>query len=220
MYGLFDYTINSREDLKYINKDSKIKNLYINYNCKLDGYYCRNMYVNSNVEIYNCIIEESLIITNPNKFSLIRNCMIGDILIEGIGAFNTSLHIEHNIIYDSVRLNGFKCDNKNVTIYIYQNEINGIVKINNNVNSLSDCAITVSCNRFVEKSTKYIIAEHPEFIDVKDNYITDGHKIKFLKLKEFDNHSGYNRSYLGNSLSLFVYENNYRRKQEIGRAHV
>ena len=29
MYGLFDYTINSREDLKYINKDSKIKNLYI-----------------------------------------------------------------------------------------------------------------------------------------------------------------------------------------------
>ena len=82
-----------------------------------------------------------------------------------------------------------------------------------NVNSLSDCAITVSCNRFVEKSTKYIIAEHPEFIDVKDNYITDEYKIKFLKLKEFDNHSGYNRSYLGNSLSLFVYENNYRRKQ-------
>ena len=30
MYGLFDYTINSREDLKYINKDSKIKGAPIN----------------------------------------------------------------------------------------------------------------------------------------------------------------------------------------------
>ena len=213
MYGLFDYTINSREDLKYISKDSKIRNLYINYNCKLDGYYCCNMYVNTNVEIFNCIIEESLIKTNPNKFSLIRNCMIGDVLIEGIGSFNSSLHIEHNIIYDSINLNNFNCLNKNVTIYIYQNEINGIVKINNNVNSLSDCAICVIANRFAEKSTKYIIAEQPEFIDVRDNYIIDDYKINFLKLKEFENYSGYDRSYLGNSLSLFVYENNYRRKQ-------
>ena len=33
MLGLFDFTINSKQDLKFISKDSKIGNLYVNYNC-------------------------------------------------------------------------------------------------------------------------------------------------------------------------------------------
>ena len=35
MLGLFNFTINSKEDLRFISKDSKIENLFINYNCKL-----------------------------------------------------------------------------------------------------------------------------------------------------------------------------------------
>ena len=30
MFVLFDYTINSKDDLKYVNSNSKINNLYIN----------------------------------------------------------------------------------------------------------------------------------------------------------------------------------------------
>lgn len=215
MFGLFDYTINSKEDLKYINKDSKIKNLYINYSCQLDGYYCCNMYVNTNVVILNCIIDESLVIANPKNFILIRNCMIGDVKVKGAGMYNTSIHIEHNVVYDSICLSEFICDNKNVTVYIYQNQVDGLVKINNNVNNLSDAAICVTANRFNEGSNKYLIAEHPEFVDVKDNYVLYDYKIKFLKLNEFDNYTGYHRKYLGNALSLFVTETNYKKKHVV-----
>ena len=210
--GLFDFTINSKQDLKFISKDSRIKNLYINYKCKLDGYYCTNIYVNDEVILTNCIVDESIIINNPKNFILIRNCMIGEIKCNNIGNYNLSLHIEHNIIYEDIEFKEFNKLNKNVSIYIYQNEINKQVLIFNNGLELSDAAICVSSNRFSNADKNNIFAEKTELVDVKDNYFLEGYKIKFIDFKQFDNHTGYNRKKLGNSVSFYVTEVEYRKK--------
>ncbi len=212
MSGLFNFTINSKQDLKFISKESIINNLYINCNCKLDGYYCTNIYVNAEVILINCIVDESIIIDNPKNFLLIRNCMIGNIKCQNIGNFNLSLHIEHNIIYENILIQNFCSNNKNISIYIYQNQIDKQVLIYNNNIEMSDAAICISSNRFSNDSDTHIYADKTKIIDVKDNYSLDGFKIKYIDFKNFDNYSGYNRKKLGNGVSFYVMENVYHKK--------
>lgn len=211
MLGLFNFTINSKEDLRFISKDSKIENLFVNYNCKLDGFYCTNIYVNAEVELLNCIVDKDIIIDKPKHFLLIRNCMLGGIKCSNLGLFDLSLHIEHNIIYDDIIFKEFNKENKNVNIYIYQNEISNIA-IYNNTLELKDAAICISSNRFVINSETSIYAETKETIDVKDNYYLDDYKLKFIDFKQFDNYSGYNRNKLGNYRSFFVLESEFHKK--------
>lgn len=213
MFVLFDYTINSKEDLKYVSKDSKINNLYINIKCSIDSFYCTNIYVNQDVELLNCVVDGSLVINNPKNFILIRNCMIGDIKCTNIGNHNLSMHIEHNLIYDDIVFDKFIKNNKNVSIYLYQNEINKKVYIYNEDLELKDVAICISSNRFTTTNDNNIYAQNSKIIDVKDNYCLNKYKIKFLEFKQFNNYTGYNRKLLKNHISLVTLENEYRKKQ-------
>ncbi|MBE6130420.1 MAG: hypothetical protein E7183_01750 [Erysipelotrichaceae bacterium] len=213
MVGLSNFKINSKEDLKFISKGVKIQNVHVNIKCKLDGYYFENLYINEECIIINCIVEEEVVINNPNKFILIRNCMIGNLKCFGIGNNNASIHIEHNIIYDGVMFEKFYDLGKNVSIYVYQNQLDSKLVINNNFVNENTCAMCVACNRFLNANQNNFIAEIPEYIDVKDNYCLNNYKIKFIDFKKFPNYSGYNRKYLGNAMSLFVLESEFKLKK-------
>ena len=132
MIGMSNFEINSKEDLKFISKGVKIQNIHVNCKCRLDGYYFENVYINEECIIINCIVEEEVVIKNPNKFILIRNCMIGNMKCFNIGNKDASIHIEHNIIYDGMIFDRFNNFEKNVTIYVYQNQLDSPVIIKNN----------------------------------------------------------------------------------------
>ena len=213
MVGFSRFTINSKEDLKFISKGVKIQSLYVNIKCKLDGYYFEKLYINEECIIINCIVEEELVIKNPNKFILIRNCMIGNLKCIEIGNSDASIHIEHNVIYDGVVFENFKNLGKNVSIYVYQNQLDSKLLIKNNLLNENSCAICVACNRFIDSNQDNIIVEVPEFVDIKDNYCLNGYKIKFIDYKKFPNYSGYSRKYLCNAMSLFVLESEFKLKK-------
>lgn len=213
MLGLVNFEINTKRDLIFISKDSQINNLYINCDCKIDGLFCSNIYVNAEVMIVNCIVDGSVVINNPKKSILIRNCMISDIQCSNIGNFDTSIHIEHNLIYENVVIKDFNKLNKNVCIYIYQNEIGEKVSIYNDGLELKDAAICVSSNRFKTYDENNIYADIPMLVDVKDNYYLKDYRIKFIKFKKFNNFTGYHRNKLLNGISLFVLESEFRKKQ-------
>lgn len=213
MVGLANFKINSKEDLKFISKGVKIQNVHVNVKCKLDGYYFENLYINEECIVINCIIEEKVVINNPNKFVLIRNCMIGNLNCVDVGNNNSSIHIEHNIIYDGVVFEKFNNLDKNVSIYVYQNQLDSRILINNGSANENTCAMSVSCNRFSNSNQNNIVAEIPKYIDVKDNYYLNNYKIKFIDFKSFPNYSGYNRKYLGSAMSLFVLESEFKLKK-------
>lgn len=209
MNKLFDYTINHKQDLKFISKDSKIRNLYVNCNCEIDGLYCSNIHISTNVSVINCVVDNEIIINNPDKFILIRNCKIDSIILNNIGLNDTSIHIEHNIIHGNITLASFQRINKNVTIYIYQNEINNKVIINNDNLVSSDAAITIAANRFPNFNQQSLYAATYEGIDVKDNYYLDGYNINFINFNNFPNYTGYNRYLLSTYQSYYVLENKF-----------
>lgn len=213
MVGLSNFVINSKDDLKFISKGVKVQNIHINIKCRLDGYYFENVYINEECIIINCIIEDKVVITNPNKFILIRNCMIGNLKCLEIGNNDSSIHIEHNIIYDGMTFEKFNNLGKNVTIYVYQNQLDSEVVINNDNSNEFTCATCIACNRFPNISQDNIVASKPEYVDVKDNYCLNNFKIKFIKFKKFNNYSGYNRKYLGTAMSLFVLESEFKLKK-------
>ena len=213
MVGLANFKINSKEDLKFISKGVKIQNVHVNVKCRLDGYYFENLYINEECIIINCIIEEKVVISKPNKFILIRNCMIGNLKCVDVGKNDTSIHIEHNIIYDGVVFEKFSDLGKNVSIYVYQNQLDSKISINNISVNESTCAMCVACNRFSTVNQNNIVAEIPEYIDVKDNYCLNNYKIKFIDFKKFPNYSGYNRKHLGTAMSLFVLESEFKLKK-------
>lgn len=213
MVGLSNFEINSKEDLKFISKGVKVQNVHINIKCRIDGYYFENVYINEECILINCIIEDEVVIKNSNKFILIRNCMIGNLKCYDVGNKDSSIHIEHNIIYDGVVFDKFNGLGKNVTIYVYQNQLDSKLIINNNGSDELTCAMCVACNRFPDTNQNNIVAAKPEYIDVKDNYWLDNFKIKFIKFKNFKNYSGYNRKYLGTAMSLFVLESEFKLKK-------
>ena len=209
MNKLFDYTINHKQDLKFISKDSKIKNLYVNCNCEIDGLYCSNIHLSTCASIINCIVDNEIVINNPDKFILIRNSKIDNITINNIGVNDTSIHIEHNIVYSNITLSSFQKQNNNVTIYIYQNEINKKIIINNDNFISSDAAIAITANRFPNFNQESLYAVVPEFIDVKDNYYLDGYNINFINFNKFPNYTGYDRKLLKTYQSYYVLENKF-----------
>lgn len=213
MIGMSNFEINSKEDLKFISKGVKIQNIHVNCKCRLDGYYFENVYINEECIIINCIVEEEVVIKNPNKFILIRNCMIGNMKCFNIGNKDASIHIEHNIIYDGMIFDRFNNFEKNVTIYVYQNQLDSPVIIKNNNSVSTTCAFCVSCNRFINGDQNNLIADKPEYIDVKDNYYLDDFNINFIKFESFINYSGYNRKYLRTAMSLFVMESEFHLKK-------